>query len=229
MVQDNTSQNITVASRIKIGFPTHEAWCDTAPIFTEDTLKIAGHPVMERWETEYMARLADIATSRGGNILELGYGMGISAEFIQKSPHIKSHYVIECHPDVIIQCLTRFRHAVNEGRLHVFTGFWQMITPFLASESFDGILFDTYPLAQEEIHQNHFCFFKEAYRLLKPGGVFTYYSDEEADFTPQHYARLLEAGFKECNIDANPCQVNPPEDCEYWQAKTIMAPIVTKD
>lgn len=229
MTEQNDLKSITTASRVEIGFPTQEGWCKSAPIFTEDALKIADHPVMERWETQYMSKLADIATSRGGSVLELGYGMGISAGFIESQPAVKSHYIIECHPDVIAKCLTNFRDAINESRIHILTGFWQMITPFLADGTFDGILFDTYPLAKEEIHQNHFCFFKEAYRLLKPGGVFTYYSDEAEDFAPEHYARLLDAGFKAENISAGLCEVNPPEECEYWKAKTIMVPVIIKE
>ena len=41
-----------------------------------------------------MARLAEIASSKGGKVLELGFGMSISASFIQ--PHaIEGHWIIE--------------------------------------------------------------------------------------------------------------------------------------
>ena len=102
------------------------------------------------------------------------------------------------------------------------------VTPTLASGSFDGILFDTYPLTAEEIHCNHFWFFSEAHRLLKPGGILTYYSDEESQYSAKHYSRLLEAGFKMGNISSEVFPVYLPLHCEYWQAKTILAPIVRK-
>jgi hypothetical protein len=40
--------------------------------------------------------------------------------------------------------------------------------------------------------------------------------------------KLLEAGFKKENISGKVVKVNPPQDCAYWKAKTILAPIVIK-
>lgn len=53
-------------------------------IFIDDfKLEIAGHPVRQKWEEPYMKRLAEIATMNGGRVLEVGFGMGISASYIQ--------------------------------------------------------------------------------------------------------------------------------------------------
>jgi guanidinoacetate N-methyltransferase len=112
--------------------------------------------------------------------------------------------------------------------MHLFTGFWQDVTPNLASGSLDGILFDTYPLTDEEIHSNHFWFFDEAFRLLKPGGILTYYSDEVNHFKANHFEKLQQAGFKAGDIGSEICSVTPPADCEYWQHDTILAPVVRK-
>jgi guanidinoacetate N-methyltransferase len=218
----------TVLSRKKIGFPNRrELWNRAKAAFDDHTLRIAGHPVMEDWEADYMDMLADIASSQGGLVLELGFGMGISARAIQKRK-IKAHYVIECHPDVAKKCVEDFREEIGTGRLHLLTGFWQDITPLLADKSFDGILFDTYPLSEEEIHSNHFWFFKEASRLLKPNGVLTYYSDEATNYSQMHLDKLIEAGFKRDDIQSKICRVNPPPDCEYWQDNTLMAPVIRK-
>jgi guanidinoacetate N-methyltransferase len=218
----------TINTRKKIGFFSREYWTTTDAIYDEHTLRIAGHPVMEDWETSYMKRLAEIATSNGGTVLELGYGLGISAKQIQ-SHKINSHYIVECHPDVIARCVKDLHDSLATNRLHILSGFWQDITPLLKSETFDGILFDTYPMSEEEIHSNHFWFFGEAYRLLKPGGVLTYYSDEATNFSEKHLSKLKLAGFKKKNIGFEVCDVNPPKDCEYWQEKTMIAPIITKD
>ena len=179
--------------------------------------------MMEDWETDYMKELAEIATSKGGTILEVGYGMGISAGFIQKS-NIQNHIVIEANHEVV-------EKANKEKYSHPFQiieGFWQEAVTNISNESIDGILFDTYPLSELEIHKNHFEFFKTAFEKLKKGGILTYYSDEISDFSEEHLQELLDAGFKKENIKKKIIPVNPPENCQYWKSKTILAPIITK-
>jgi len=218
----------TIESRKDIGFlANRKEWATEPAVYDKHTLRIAGHPVMEDWELGYMQDLAKVATSRGGKILELGYGLGLSAAAIQ-SHNIESHYVIECNTDVIKKAFENSRSAIEKNRFHILSGFWQDVTPLIMDETFDGILFDTYPLTEEEIHKNHFWFFKEAHRLLKPGGILTYYSDESREFSQQHILKLTEAGFKKENIKFETCNVNPPKDCEYWQEKTIIIPIIKK-
>ncbi len=218
----------TRKTRHKIGFPTElKQWALAPANFSKHALRINGHPVMEDWESGYMQKLAAIASHSGGRVLEVGYGMGLSARAIQ-SHKPEAHWVIECNDDVIKKAEDDFAKELSNGRMRLLPGFWEDVTPTLPDASFDGILFDTYPLNAEQIHSNHFWFFEEAYRLLKPGGTLTYYSDEIKEFSPSHLAKLTEAGFQPANINSEICNVSPPPDCEYWQANTILAPIVRK-
>ena len=220
----NDVRDITLQSRSDIGFHSNfKLWEDEPAILTEEALVIHGHPVMEAWEREYMYELAAIATQNGGKVLEVGFGMGISAEFIQSHP-IDEHIIIEANHDVF-NTLERF----SEQSIRPTTplrGFWQDVTKTLEDGSIAGILFDTYPLTENEVHKNHFEFFAEAYRLLQPGGILTYYSDEINDFSPEHLKQLNDAGFQ--NIQKKICEVSPPKDCQYWKSNTILAPIITK-
>ena len=55
----------------------------------------------------------------------------------------------------------------------------QELVPSLPDASFDGILFDAYPLSASEAAGDGEVkdFFQEASRLLRPGGRFTFYYD----------------------------------------------------
>ncbi|MEO8637824.1 MAG: class I SAM-dependent methyltransferase [Candidatus Taylorbacteria bacterium] len=200
-------------------------WKDAKAVFSEHDLKIFGYAVMEDWETPYMEELANIASSKGGVVLELGYGMGISARFIQKSPILK-HIIIEANKEVADEARKFAKTAKYETQ--ILEGLWEEVIDDVADNSLDGILFDTYPLAEKELYQNHFTFFPFAYKKLKNGGVFTYYSDEVDKFGEVHLAKLQEAGFQLKNIHSKVTKVTPPADCEYWKAETILSPMIIK-
>lgn len=200
-------------------------WVDAKADFSDKDLKIFGYAVMEDWETPYMKDLADIATSHGGVVLELGFGMGISAKFIQQHK-ISKHIIIEANKEVATQARKFSKTAKHP--IEILEGFWEHVIEKVPNNSLDGILFDTYPLEEKEIYQNHFNFFPFAYRKLKKGGVFTYYSDETKKFGKIHLKKLQEAGFEKKNIKNRVCRINPPKDCEYWKSNTILSPIIVK-
>lgn len=203
-------------------------WIKADAIFTENKLEILGEAVIEDWETPYMKELAAIAAANGGIICEVGYGMGISAGFIQKH-NISKHIIIEANTQVADKARDFARNAVHP--VEILEGLWQDVIDSVPDESLDGILFDSYPLTEEELYQNHFFFSKAAYRKLKRGGggVLTYYSDEIRGFGKAHMKKLLEAGFKKENISGKIVKVTPPKDCSYWKANTILAPRVIKE
>ncbi len=219
-------RDTTRRTRVKIGFPpTKDKWKTAEAHFTKNKLRILGHPVMESWETPYMQQLAQIACSNGGVVLEVGFGMGISAGFIQEC-EIQRHIIIEMNSDVAARARAfgkKAKHPVS-----VLDGLWEDVIGTIPNNSLDGILFDTYPLSEPEIHKNHFFFFPSAYKKLKRGGIFTYYSDEISAYRPEHLKRLIEAGFKKSLIDYRIIPVQPPADCRYWKSRTILAPIIKK-
>ncbi|ETW94128.1 MAG: hypothetical protein ETSY2_50270 [Candidatus Entotheonella gemina] len=204
-----------------------EKWVQEKAAYTPDQLIINGVEVMQDWEIPYMKKLASIATSNGGQVLELGFGMGLSAGFVQESPDIEKHTIIEAHPDVIAYAHQKFPEALRTGRMEIVQGFWQEVSSRFDDESFDGILFDTVPLNSDDagtFHQHEF--FKEAGRLLKSSGTFTYFSRVATEIPEAHQTMLREAGFS--RIDFEVIDVNPPVPSQYWSYKTIVAPILKK-
>lgn len=201
-------------------------WLEFQPEFKSKELLINSYQVMQRWEDGYMKSLAAVATSKGGEVLEVGFGMGISAGYIQSHKNIKRHTVIECHPVVIASAKKMFAKQLKSGRMRLFEGFWEDVTPKLKDKSFDGILFDSCPLDSGVEFFQFYPFFKEAYRLLKDDGIFTYFSDEAKTISKEHRDLLKKAGFTDIKFKL--CGVHPPKTCEYWKHDTIVTPIIKK-
>ena len=198
-------------------------------------LNIMGNPVIERWEEPYMQILASIAASQGGRVLEVGFGMGMAAACLQTFP-IDEHVIIEANADVFQRLVEFAKNATHT--VTPLKGMWEDVVPSLADASFDGILYDTYPLSEDDLHLHQFRFIKEAHRLLRPGGVLTYcnvtswghlkaeYPDDVTLFRETQAPRLEELGFTDYSVKS--VAVNPPPTCKYYQYKTIPAPTIRR-
>lgn len=83
----NTTPNVNDESQTGYkGLESREdraEWVGIKADLTEERLDIDGHPVMQSWEAPYMASLAAVATRNGGRVLEVGFGLGLSAGAIQ--------------------------------------------------------------------------------------------------------------------------------------------------
>jgi len=101
--------------------------------------------LMHEWETHLMKAHADFVCEMGGDILEIGFGMGISADFIQKN-NPRSHTIIEIHPQIIEKAK---EWAKDKPNVTILEGDWVKILPTLTEGSirvttrkFDGIFYD---------------------------------------------------------------------------------------
>ena len=93
--------------------------------------------VMMDWEDPIMSASAAYVCQNGGDILEIGFGMGISAGYIQ-SHSIISHTIIENHPDIMPKAKA---WAQGKSNVTIITGSWYDVKNDLST--YDGLFYDT--------------------------------------------------------------------------------------
>lgn len=198
---------------------TYKGWKEFQVKSNSHELLIGGWQVMQEWERPLMKALAKNVAGSNKAILEVGFGMGICAEEIWKIG-CSSYTVIEAHP-VIAERARQWLVKTNRKGT-VIEGFWEDVIDSLPSFSFDGIIFDTYPLSEDERSRNHFSFIPKAKKLLTHDGILTYYSDETSDFRQEHLQLIL-GNYKHISLERI-SGLNPPNNCEYWKENYMILP-----
>ncbi|CAD7697309.1 unnamed protein product [Ostreobium quekettii] len=127
-----------------------------------------GEAVMMEWEQPLMEAHAEAICCSGGDILNVGFGLGLIDAAIQRRKP-RSHTIIEAHPDVHKKMLDTGWDK-KEGVKIVFAR-WQEVLPGLGP--FDGIFFDTYgEYYDADMREFHSLLPK----ILKPGGVYSFFN-----------------------------------------------------
>ena len=121
--------------------------------------------VMMSWEDPLMKASADYVCESGGDILEVGFGMGISAGYIQANS-ISSHTIVENHPQVIEKLKA---WAEDKPNVIIVEGDWYDVKDSLST--YDGIFHDTW--ADENLDE----FVPALDNLVKTGTRLTWWND----------------------------------------------------
>jgi amino acid adenylation domain-containing protein len=218
---DRASKSFVAGSRRPV---IEHRWDKSEAYYDGSQLVIEGQQVMQDWERPLMKALARLATEAHGDVLEVGFGMGISATFIQDFG-ARSHTIIECNEGVV-EAFNEWKSRYPGRDIRLVFGKWQEVAEQL--EKYDAVLFDTYPLDENEFLEhvmNNITFaehfFPAAAACLREGGVFTYYSNEIDSFSRRHQ-RLVFKYFDSLTISLVN-QLCPPEDCNYWWADSMVA------
>ena len=144
-------------------------------IFDSDKITISGsiEEVMMDWEHPAMSASAAYVTEDGGDILEIGFGMGIASGYIQ-SHSISSHTIIENHPQIIEKLKT---WANGKSNVNIISQSYQDVTGSLGT--YDGIFYDTFG------DENPSDFSSSLSSLTKSGTKVTmYWANEEQTDIP---------------------------------------------
>ena len=154
------------------------------------------HTIMHRCETKISKRMAEIVTQNGGDILELGFGMHISADFILSNPNVTSYTVIEIHP-------IQYQRALEWAKtktipINVIFGNWTDVLP-LVDKKFDGVYFDTdtdgnLPFFMDKVKPNckegtilsFYAYYHPESRL---NSEIIHFTDEEVELWPDSWKR----------------------------------------
>jgi guanidinoacetate N-methyltransferase len=185
--------------------------------------ELSDDEIMEDWQLPLMDAMAAIAARAGGDVLEIGFGRGVSAGRIQRLG-VRSHTIVECNPHVLAR-FDRWRESFPGRDIRVVPGLWQEVVDTLGE--FDAVFFHTYALDADEaveLLSNSVTFaasfFPVAAAHLRPGGVFTYLTNE-IDSLARAHQRLLFAHFSAIRLQRVPLAV-PPDVRDAWWADSMV-------
>ena len=160
-----------------------------------------GTTIMHKWETPIMQHMANFICQDGDDILEVGFGMGISANLIQQHA-INSHHIVEIHPDIYKDLQEWAKDKDNVDTLH---GDW--FTNKEDLRQYDGIFFDTH------LDTNTSKFRGLLKHICKPGCKITWWNN-----SPFEYNELKIPG-----TEFEILHVNPPKN-DYFNHKEFYMP-----
>jgi hypothetical protein len=173
----------------------------TLSFFQEKIIHPDGGVIMHSWEHPIMQKKAEWICQNGGNILEIGFGMGISADYIQQH-NIKSHTICEINTQVLNNL---YKWVKDKPNTKIIEGDWY--TNIHKMGKYDGILIDTYG--------------DRNFRLF--GSFFSKLCNENCHVTWwNHYPNNCET-FGYSNTEFEPIKVNPPLN-DYFNHKEYLSP-----
>ena len=158
--------------------------------------------VMMDWEDPLMSASAAYVCEGGGDILEIGFGMGISAGYIH-SHSISTHTIIENHPDIIPKA---HAWASNKSNVTIIEGNWYDVKDSLST--YDGIFYDTYG----DWDMDNFS--SSLSSLTKVGSKVTWWNCKD---TETNYFNIPDVTYK--NINVSPPQNNYFNYTKYYLPK----------
>jgi hypothetical protein len=181
------------------------AYKDKTLTFEEDKIYYSNSDitleVMMDWESSIMEASADYVCSNGGDILEIGFGMGISAGYIQENS-INSHTIVECHPQVLEKAR---EWAKDKPSVTIVEGEWFDVKDSLST--YDGVFYDTYG-------ENDWSKFGSSIAsLVNPGAKVTWWNNNPSATTIHDID----------GVEYTIISVDPPEN-SYFNSTTYYLP-----
>ena len=180
------------------------AFKDTTLTFSENKIVESdfGMEVMMDWEAPIMEKSAEYICESKGDILEIGFGMGICSDYIQ-AQDVKSHTIIEIHPQVLEQAN---EWADGKSDVLIIEGDWSSLD---INIKYDGIFLDTFG------DENWNSFKSFATSRAMSGAKVTYWNSKASENNEHDFDSI---GFEEVSVS--------PDSNEYFSSNTYYMPKV---
>ena len=120
----------------------------------EDTkiLNEQGAEVMMSWEASIMEKSAEFICHNSGDVLEIGFGMGICSDYIQ-AQGVNSHTIVEIHPEIIEKLKV---WADGKSNVTIVEGDWNSFKDFAIARSKPGAKITYWNNFEEELNEHSF-------------------------------------------------------------------------
>ena len=179
------------------------AFKDTILTFEDDKIVTEDdREVMMSWEAPIMEKSAEYICQSKGDILEIGFGMGICSDYIQ-AQGVNSHTIVEIHPQ-IIEKLNIW--ASGKSNVTVVEGDWYTVNGL---STYDGIFLDTFG------DDNWSNFKSFALSKVKSGAKITYWNNFNEEKNEHSFDSI---SFESISIS--------PDSNNYMNANTYYMPKV---
>ena len=169
-------------------------------IITQDNME-----VMMSWETPIMEKSAEYICQSKGDILEIGFGMGICSDYIQ-AQGVNSHTIVEIHPQIIEKLKV---WANNKSNVTIVEGDWYDVSGL---ETYDGIFIDTFG------DENWSKFKDFAISKGKSGAKITYWNNFAEEKNEHNFSNI---SFEQ--IDISPTEnMYTDMNSKYYMPKVVI-------
>lgn len=211
----------------------------------ETLLDAGGDAVMMEWERPLMNAHADLLLGKFPHaasepfrendrltVCNVGHGLGIVDGYIWAGggDRLAKHTIVEPHPDV----LARMDAWRAKSNVAVAASTWRAALDDPNFGPFDGIFFDTYAETYADMRD----FFRALPRLLKRGGVFSYFNGVAPFNTFFHgvACQLIKTELESLGFETDfvPLKVEQLDETtwdgvkrRYWQFDSYHLPVVT--
>lgn len=188
------------------------------------TERLSDQEIMEDWQTPLMQAMAEYGCRPLDDVLEIGFGRGVAATFIQQRG-VASHTIVEMNPHSITDHFVPWRRRFADREISLIEGRWQDRRDQMSD--YDSVFFHAFPMSETEFEEHVLNsstyaehFFSAASDLLRSGGTFTYMSTEIDSLSRRHQRSLLQH-FSEIQMKVVPLKI-PDSTRDAWWADSMV-------